>query len=33
MIAIIFSVFGLIFYGVFNFFFDTKDTPRIGKII
>ena len=33
MIAIIFSIAGLIFFGIFNYFFIISDTSRIGKII
>lgn len=33
MIAIIFSIVGLIFFGIFNYFFVLADTPRIEKIL
>lgn len=33
MIAIIFSIVGLIFFGIANYFFIIADTPRIGKIL
>lgn len=33
MIAIIFSIAGLIFFGLLNYCFVTKGVPRIGKII
>ena len=33
MIAITFSIAGLIFFGIFNYFFIISDTSRIGKII
>ena len=33
MIAVIFSIAGLILFGLLNYFFVTKDVPRIGKII
>lgn len=33
MIAIIFSIAGLIFFGIFNYFFVIADAPRIVKII
>lgn len=33
MIAIIFSIAGLILFGIFNYFFVIEDAPRIVKII
>lgn len=33
MIAIIFSIAGLIFFGISNYFFVLADTPRIEKIL
>lgn len=33
MIAVIFSIAGLIFFGLFNYFFLVEDTPRIQKIL
>ena len=33
MIVIIFSIAGLIFFGIFNYFFIISDTSRIGKIL
>lgn len=33
MIAVIFSIAGLIFFGIVNYFFVMEDTPRIQKIL